>query len=302
MRRLLLLLALLLGLALPSATTAAAPFPDRIELPDNFRPEGIATGRGHTFYTGSLGDQGIWRGDYRTGEGDFLVEEGGPFVGMKVDSFDRLWVAGGPAGTGFVFDADSGEAIETFAFATAPTFVNDVVVTTDAAYFTDSMRPAIYRVPIGPGGTIGDAVTLPLDPAEIGFVAGAFNLNGIDAIPGGATLIVVNSAAGALYTVDPDSGDAARIDLGGASVGFGDGILLHGRTLYVVRNQLNLIAVVRLAPDLASGIVDDEPITGDFDVPTTIARFGSSLYAVNARFRPPGTPPPVEFWVARVDR
>lgn len=301
MRRLLLLLALLLGLALPPGT-AAAPFPDRIELPDNFRPEGIATGNGATFYTGSLSGRGIWRGDYRTGEGDFLVDEGGPFVGMKVDAFDRLWVTGGPAGSGYVFDASTGDAIETFAFATAPTFVNDVVVTTDAAYFTDSMRPAIYRVPIGLDGTIGDATTLTLDPAEIGFVPGQFNLNGIDATADGDTLIVVNSTAGALYTVDPDSGDTAQIDLGGASVGNGDGILLHGKTLYVVRNQLNLIAVVRLAPDLASGTVDDEPITGDFDVPTTIARFGPSLYAVNARFRPPGTPPPVEFWVARVDR
>jgi hypothetical protein len=41
---------------------------------------------------------------------------------------------------------------------------------------------------------------------------------------------------------------------------------------------------VRLARDLASGTIG-QPITdSDFDVPTTVARFGKWLYAVNARF------------------
>jgi sugar lactone lactonase YvrE len=305
MRRISILLALAIGMTLPGAT-AAAPFPDRIELPDNFAPEGIATGAGSTFYTGSLSGAGIWRGDYRTGEGDLLVEGGGPFVGMKVDAIGRLWVAGGPLGIGYLFDAGTGAPLETFTFAAAPTFINDVVVTQDAAYFTDSMRPAIYRVPIGPGGEVGTHSTIPLDRDSIGFVEGAFNLNGIEATPSGDTLIVVNSTAGRLFTVDPTSGaateaDAAEIDLDGASVSNGDGILLAGRTLYVVRNQLNRVAVVRLAPDLASGAVVEELASTDFDVPTTIARFGHSLYAVNARFRSPGTPPPEEFWVTRLE-
>jgi hypothetical protein len=164
------------------------------------------------------------------------------------------------------------------------------------------MRAAIYRVPIGPGGAVGTPATISLDPDAIDFVPGAFNLNGIEATADGGTLIVVNSTAGKLYTVDPASGEVEEIDLGGASVGNGDGILLEGRTLYVVRNQLNRVAVVRLAPDLESGTVIDELTSNDFDVPTTIARFGDSLYAVNARFRPPGTPPPEEFWVTRLER
>ena len=286
------------ALALPAA---AVTFPDRIELPDDFAPEGIATGNGTTFYTGSLAGLGIWRGDYRTGAGDYLVEGGGPFVGMKVDAFGRLWVAGGPAGVGYAFDATTGDELATFTFASAPTFINDVVVTNDAAYFTDSFRPAIYRVPIGPGGAFGSVETIALDPAAIGFVAGEFNLNGIDATPDGDTLIVVNSTAGMLFTVDPATGDAAAISLGGASVASGDGILLAGRALYVVRNFLNLVAVIELAPDLASGTLVDEITSSDFDVPTTVARFGASLYLVNARF---GTTdePPVPYWVTRIDR
>jgi sugar lactone lactonase YvrE len=222
---------------------------------------------------------------------------------MKVDARDRLWVAGGPAGSGYVFDAASGEPLATFAFAVAPTFINDVVVTRSAAYFTDSMRPAIYRVPIGPDGEIGEPATIALDPAQIGFVPGAFNLNGIEATAGGAALIVVNSTAGALFAIDTATWAVAPIDLGGSSVTAGDGILLHGRTLYVVRNQLDLVAVVDLAADLASGTLVDEITSGGFDVPTTVARFGSSLYVVNARFgRVDPTPPPDPYWVTRVDR
>jgi sugar lactone lactonase YvrE len=292
-------LVLAMTVALPAS---AGAFPDRIDLPDNFAPEGIATGRGTTFYTGSLAGAGIWRGDYRTGQGDFLVDSGGPFVGMKVDARNRLWVAGGPAGNGYVFDASSGEQLATFTFAAPPTtFINDVVVTGDAAYFTDSMQPAIYRVPIGPGGEVGAPDPITFEETDIGFVAGAFNLNGIDAAANGDTLIVVNSTAGALYAVDATSGDVSQIDLGGASVGNGDGILLAGQTLYVVRNQLNLVAVVELAPDLTSGVVVRELAPDDVDVPTTMARFGSSLYLVNARFRPEGVPPPPEFWVTRID-
>jgi sugar lactone lactonase YvrE len=298
MRRLTLILALLLALVTPAVGTAAA-FPDRINLPDTFAPEGIAVGVGHTFYTGSLAGQGIWRGDLRSGEGDFLVEGGGPFVGMKVDAHNRLWVAGGPAGNGYLFDAATGTSLATIQLAPAgeATFVNDVVVTGDAAYFTDSFRGVLYRVSLD-GASVSEIDLTAIAPAA----PGVFRFNGIEATPDGDTLIVVDSTAGALYSVDATSGDAARIDLGGASVASGDGLLLHGRTLYVVRNFLNLVAVIELSPDLASGTLVEEITSPDFDVPTTAARFGSSLYLVNARFRPPDVPPPVEFWVTRIDR
>src|SRR3712207_6895860 len=49
----------------------------------------------------------------------------------------------------------------------------------------------------------------------------------------------IYSALGRLFTVDPQSGVARAIDLGGASVSNGDGILLSGQTLYVVRNRID---------------------------------------------------------------
>jgi hypothetical protein len=116
------------------------------------------------------------------------------------------------------------------------------------------------------------------------FEPGAFNLNGIDATPDGETLVVVGSAQEALYTVDPETGVTNQIDLGGVAMTNGDGILLDGKTIYVVQNRLNQIAVIRLAPDLSSGEVVDVITDSDFVVPTTIAEHGNRLYAVNAKF------------------
>ena len=68
MRRLALPTLVLVLSVLTAGSIQAAAFPDRLELPDGFAPEGIATGRGHSFYAGSLAGAGIVRGDYRTGD------------------------------------------------------------------------------------------------------------------------------------------------------------------------------------------------------------------------------------------
>lgn len=284
---------------------AAAPFPSFIPLPDGIQPEGIASGTGTEFFAGSLETGAIYKGDLRTGAGDFLNSpsdfEGRSALGMKHDSrTDALWVAGGETGQGFVYDADSGETLALLSLAEGqPTFVNDVVVTDRAAYFTDSSQPVIYEVPLTSHGLpTGDVNEIPLS-GDFVFNPGEFNGNGIDAIPNGQTLLLVNSSAGSLYTVDPDTGLATGIDLGSGSVPSGDGILLDGTTLYVVQNFLNQIGVVELAPDLDSGVVSDPIIDGDFRIPTTVAEFGNALYAVNARFDvTPG--PDVEYEVVRV--
>jgi hypothetical protein len=117
------------------------------------------------------------------------------------------------------------------------------------------------------------------------------NLNGIDATANGRTLIAVHSTLGVLYRIDAATGKATEIDLGGGAVPSGDGIVLHGRKLYVVQNFLNAVAVVKLRPDLASGQVVDTITSDLFRVPATAARFGSRLYVVNARFDI--APPPI---------
>jgi sugar lactone lactonase YvrE len=275
-----------------SARGGADRFPDHIPLPTGFQPEGIVSGRGTEFFVGSLASGDIFRGDYRTGEGGVLSTDGSPAVGLSYDQrSDRLFVAGGGTGQAFVYDARTGETAATYQLTDSGTFVNDVVVTREAAYFTDSFRvtdagqAVLYRIPLGPGGRLPDQSGVTELELGDGFeVVSGFNANGIDATPNGESLVVVNSTTGLLYRVDPTSGETTEIDLGGDLVTAGDGILLDGKTLYVVRNQLNQIAVVALAPDLSSGDLVDTITDPDFDVPTTVAEFGDSLYAVNARF------------------
>ena len=160
-------------------------------------------------------------------------------------------------------------------------------MTHNAAYFTDSQQAAIYRVPIGPHGALGDAQSIPLGGDYVHVGGGALNLNGIDATPNGKTLIAVQTTGGKLYRIDPNTGIAKLVDLGGESVPNGDGILLEGKTLYVVQNQLNRVAVIKLRSDFASGRVVTRLTDSDLVVPTTIDDFGKRLYTVNAKFGAP---------------
>lgn len=294
-RSVLVTLVLLLALVFPlSVSASGSAYPELISLPDGFRPEGIAVGRGHTFYAGSLGNGAIYRGDLRTGQGELinLGQEGRIAVGMSFDERSGfLFVAGGTTGQAFVFDGDSGEMMAVYNLATPfASFINDVVVTRQAAYFTNSFEGEFYRLPLGPAGE------LPDDGADTVSLGGdfvqepGFNANGIEASEDGEKLVIVHSSRGELYRVDPSTGHADLIDLGGESVASGDGLLFRGPQLFVVRNFLNQIAVVELDSDWSSGVVVDTLTNPDFRIPTTVASFGSALYAVNARFDVAPTP------------
>jgi hypothetical protein len=308
-RRLLLLLTVTALVGLGATAAPAAParqhrnLPDTIPLPDGFQPEGIAIAHDGTFYVGSIPTGAVFSGDVRSGRGEVLVDarEGRAAIGLKVDARGRLFVAGGPTGQAFVYDARSGTPLASYQLASGTSFVNDVVVTRTAAWFTDSLNPVLYRVPLGRHGELPseqEVSTLPLS-GDFQQQPG-INANGIDAARGGRVLVIVQTNTGQLFTLDPSSGVTRRIDLGGETVVHGDGILLRGRTLFVVQNMDNLVAKVRLRGDLAAGSVVQRISDPDFDVPTTIASFRGSLYVVNARFTTAPTPT-TPYSVVRVD-
>jgi sugar lactone lactonase YvrE len=287
----------LAAIVLAAPLGAGGGFPERIALPDGFRPEGIAIGQGGTFYVGSIPSGAIYRGNLRTGEGSVFIPgaaTGRAAIGVEFDH-GLLFVAGGGTGKGFVYSARSGDLLATHTFftPTAPgqTFVNDVAVARGGAYFTDSRRPFLYRV--GEDGV----TAIPLS-GDVVYDPAVNNANGIEATPDGKTLIIVQSNTGKVFTVDPESGRTDEIVLN-ENVERGDGLLLDGRTLYVVQNTFNKIAVIRLERDLASGTVTTHLTDPDFDVPTTIDEFGNRLYAVNARFTTPPTPE-TDYWVAQL--
>ena len=294
----------LLALAVAAVTATAAPAktdPATIPLPKGFAPEGIASGEGNRLWVGSLNNGAVWAGNARTGEGKVRVRghKGRSAAGLKADDRGRLFVAGALTGKGYVYNGKNGKDVATYTF-TAPNtgFINDVTITKRAAYFTDSLSPRVYVVPIDADGKLGKSTAIPLTGALV--YKRGFNVNGIEASPDGRTLILIQTNTGKLFTADAQTGVTREIDLGGATLVNGDGILLKGSTLYVALNRSNRIGVVKLAQNLQSGRVT-EPLTDrDFDVPTTLASIGDQLFAVNARFTTPPTKN-TKYDVVRVD-
>lgn len=280
------------GPVAPTGAGASDVFPTTIPLPDGFRPEGVAIGTGRYAYFGSLADGSIYRADLLTGAGEVIsAGPGTPSVGLALDHRGRLFVAGGPAGDGRVVDVATGDVLASYPLTSGPTFVNDVVVAAGAAWFTDSINAVLYRVPLGPDGSLPPAGAVSALPLTGDFeLVGGFNANGVTGTPDRAGLLVVQSATGLLFRVDPATGVATQVDLAGETLPAADGMLLLGRTLYVVQNQLNQVAVVELDPTGAAGTVVARVSSPAFDVPTTVAAFGDRLYLPNARFTTPPTP------------
>jgi sugar lactone lactonase YvrE len=285
--------------ALPALGGASDP-PHRIPLPAGFRPEGIAVA-GDDLFVGSIPTGAIYKAAADTGEGSVFVpaRKGRSAIGLSV-ARHTLFVAGGETGRAYVYDTRSGDEKATYRLTTGATFVNDVIATKEAAWFTDSVNPVLYRIPLHRDGTPGDAsdVEKVALSGDIRYRSG-FNVNGIEATPDGEHLIIVQSNTGQLFDVDADSGEASRIALDGQRVPNGDGLLLDDRCLLVVQNMLNRVAVVKLDEDHSSGEVVERLTDPGFDVPTTIAAAGDWLYAVNARFSTTPTPT-TRYWVTVV--
>ena len=308
---LLILVLLVMALSTTLAFAHSSPFPETISLPDGFRPEGIVSGYGTDFYAGSLANGAIYKGDFRTGSGEVMISgvDGKIAVGLAFDErTGYLFVSGGPTGTASVYDTRTGMQVRSVQLTAPGTgFINDVVVTQTAAYFTDSFNARLFKLILEPTGKLYDPSKFEALTLGGNWVQEAgFNANGIDATPDGKMLIVVNSTVGSLYSIDAynevDSTlEAKLIDLGGDSVSNGDGILLDGKRIYVVRNFRNQIDAFKLAPDLSSGKLVHSFTEDDFDIPTTLTEFGSRLYAVNARFTT--TPAPdTQYHVVQVSK
>jgi sugar lactone lactonase YvrE len=284
-----------------TAPAAAAPAADVIVLPGASSAEGVTVGRGSTFYAGELFGGDIFRGDLQRGTAEPFIDAppGQMAVGLKFDDpSGLLFVAGGFSGQGYVYDAISRVAVATYQFgAPDESLINDVVITQDGAWFTDSAQPKLYFVPIGPTGLLGDFSVLTLSGPAADIV-GDFSLNGIAATPDGRTLIVAHSGNGALYTVDPLTGESELL----VEIAGPDGILYEAGRLWVAQPFLNQVTRLRPSPDLTGAVVE-EVITSDlFQTPTTVAVHGNQLAVVNAKFDT-GIPPKAdEYEVVLVER
>lgn len=294
------LLALLLPTAVPAGASTSSG-DDVIVLRGAGSAEGIAAGGGTTFYAGELLTGDIFRGDIRDGKAKRFIDapEGRMAVGMKADTRnDLLFVAGGTSGKAYVYDTDTREPVKEYDLA--PGFINDVTLTRDGAWFTNSAAPELYFLPVSGRGELGKAADV--ETLEVGGEAGRplqpgqFGFNGIAAAGDGDVLIVAHTQNQALYTVDPGTGKSKRIK--GPDLKFIDGILVKDRTVWAVQNMANQVSRLKLSSDLTSFRVKDVITSKHFDVPTTVARFGDTLAAVNAKFGQ--QPPPTRYEVVLV--
>jgi hypothetical protein len=292
------------GQGSPAGHDCYGSAPARIDLPNGFAPEGITKGRESTVYVGSLADGSIWRGDVSAGTGAVFAAgaTGRMTVGVDYDRWrDLVWAVGGATGEVRAYSASTGALLATYTIAGSG-FLNDLAVTRNAVYATDSYVQRMVVIPLSRSGPLpapSAATTVPLT-GDISYVAGAFNANGIVQLRPGV-LVIVQTATGYLFRVNAMTGATTRIPVDGATLAAGDGLELHGRTLYVVHgtDASPGIDVVRLRHDGRAADFVRKLTDASLDVPTTAALARRSLWVVTARFNTPVTPT-TAYWISRV--
>lgn len=311
-RRRLLGMAAALGGAAALGTTSTAGaatrscdgrWPTTLELPDGFHPSGIAIGERPLAYFGSLLGGAIHRIDLATGTGTTIHPGTNPgtfdprymAVGLAVDRRDRVFTAGGWGRLLKIHDGRTGALLRSYPVGAADTAVYAVTLTPDTAWFTDGFTPALFGLPLRRDGRlpeVDEVVTLRLTGDWVqGTTAGVPTASGITRTPDGQALLVMNLAAdgGSVFRVDPVSGVARKVDLGGVALPSVLGLARDGTTLYATPHD-NGVAAFRLTPDGARATLLRQIADPRFDTPSAGAVHRGRLYVPNSRFPLPPAP------------
>lgn len=293
----------MIGAAHETDQTSRVIWPDLILIPAGMQPEGIEIGNDTDFFvganswTGDLTHAGaIYKGNFLTGEGQIIVPPTGkPLAGLSYDArTDYLYVATGYAPGGFagpfleqgvaVYAATSGRFLHELIFGDG-IVTNDVLVTENAVYCTDSISTTLYKIALEDNGRIFSTVPEKIEMTGFEMVDG-FNANGLVGDFDGKELVIINISSGVLYLVDTETGVASAVDVQGEEQLFpnGDGLYMDGRTLYIMQNFAQKIAVVQLSEDLTQGTFVKNLVSDDFSIPTTITGYGDCVYAINTRY------------------
>eukprot|EP00752_Nemacystus_decipiens_P018569 g16648.t1 len=298
---------------------------DLIDLPVGFQPEGVTLAREHTVYVSAFTGGSVWKGDLETGVGNVVIEGGNGTTALGLD-FDRrsdyLWVCGGFSGSVAIYDTldDFSLVAEVQLGPTGSTLVNDVIIHPQAqyAYITDSSQLQFYRVPLDENGKLPDGPhtvpeTIPLS-SDFTFQPGdvildeALNSNGVVITDDLSSLIIVNFQSGELFAVDPDTGKADLIDLGGELILGGDGLVLRQNTLWVCQNRLygtpdQGVVEVLLSADLSCGTITRRLENEFFNDPATALRKGNSIWTTVSMWAVQGEDiATTQYQLVRVDR
>lgn len=280
-----------------SDTSSAAPvrYPREILMPAGSGPECIVIAEGHLAYVSSLKTGVVFLVDLERGTHETFVPPVSPTaVGLALDAHGRLFVCGGIDGSLTVIDTADRSVLKRYQLGGEQSFPNELILTPHAAWVTDSFSPVLYKLPFGPYGELPADDEVARLPISGDFVyqqgetfAENFNANGIVPTPDRKALLVVQTNTGKLFRIDPATGHSTLVDLGADDVIWGDGMVLEGRTLYVVQNLANAVSMIELDVTGTSGKVIDRWTNPSFDTPTAMTRFGDRFYLSNARFTTP---------------
>jgi sugar lactone lactonase YvrE len=287
MRRLLALAAAILLLT-PAAPASAAT--RVIVLPGATSAEGITAAGGGTYYTGDLFAGTIFREDVRSGKAERFIEAppGTAAAGVDLDRrHDLLFVAGADHGKAYVYDVRTKAKVADYTFGDPQTsYINDVAVTPQGAWFTDSYHPQLFFVPIV-AGRLGTPRTLPLSGPGAGGAPGSFFMNDVIATPSGDTLLVAATIPGKVYKINPVTGASAEI--AGVDAPSVVSLVLEGHRLWAVQLD-DKITRWCLDGDLSHGTAAGTITDPLFDQPVSAAKIGDRLAVVNSHIYS-GTPP-----------
>ena len=270
------------------------------EPTDALYPEGIAAdNKSGDFYVSSVADGSIYRGNVSSSNAELFLPGGrgrahASATGLKLDA-GRLFVAGAGTGKVFVYDASSGDLIRSFD-AQGAGFLNDLAINpqTGDVYITDSFVPILWRVPAeevksSPHTWRARTVAGSRRPSRSSVHGGQFqsqwhSRHSRRSLPAHRTVLYRQP----LPDRHPNQA-GTQIDLGGATLTQGDGLVLTGNTLYVIRNQ-GFVTKISLERTSSQGSGGEHTGAVPEDFPTTGALVGGRLLVVNSQFDTEGGP------------
>jgi hypothetical protein len=261
-----------------------------------------------TIFTGVVGSAAPARVFSPAGADGRTIATGIAYAGR------RLAVAGRQTGKAFVYGARSGRPIGRMRTGLPPesTWLNHVALGARGdAYFTDSRAPVLWRARRTRAGYrlqrfldfTGTPVRYRTSPGAEGI-----NVNGIGASADGQDLVIGKRNDNALFHVDVRSRRVRRVALPAGAVTTPDGLVLRGRTLYVVQNAPSAVKVLRVSRDHTTAAVRRTITDPSFAFTTGAAAYRDRLLVVSSQFDTLGSPaaitgtvpPKLPFWVSEV--
>ncbi|MVU76354.1 superoxide dismutase [Nocardia sp. ET3-3] len=316
---------LLLALAACGNGDATTPSPaaDHIttayELPDGAYPESLtADPRTGDVYASSFLTGAVYRATPGNPKAETFLPAGTDgrttANGVKVDAAGRLWVIDHTTGVA-LYDTGTRALLARFEQPAADKpFLNDLVITPDGSvYLTDSGRPVVYRIApeqiadaLAHGGHGGELrVFADLGAAKDPAAQQPMVLNGLAADDAGRFLIVVDMTNGELYRVSTVAQAAIRrvTVTGDGNALNGDGLELHGDTLWVVHNKDNAVSRWQLGEDGTKAELRHRVTDPALDIPTSIVHTGGHALVTVSQFDkngPYGAGTPAPFRIVEI--